>query len=532
MRYFLSLALLYATPALAQQSTKPIFSPDAFKAHVAFLSDNLLEGRDTGTRGHEISVRYMISQFMAAGLKPGGRDGSWLQQVPLRRARLVQGSGFVTIGENRHANGDGVLAGASPLEQKQSRSADIVFAGHCLYEPSFKIDDFRGLDVKGKIVACLLGFPKGLPSETAAYLTDQRARFVAKRGGIGMLSLWTREQERRFPFERIAATVGNPRMERLNPDGSVYQFAPGLVTGAIVTAKASRELFAGAPQSYDEVEKAGEMASVKGFALKPRVTIERETTWEAIESPNVIGIVKGTDPALRDQYVVLGGHLDHIGIGKPVNGDAIYNGALDNAAGSATLIEVARATAAMPPKRSVMFISATAEEKGLLGAEYYAANPTVPKQNLVSMIDLDMPLLTYKFNDVVAYGADHSSVASHVAAAAGEMGIKLSPDPVPEETIFVRSDHYAFVQSGVPAIALSTGYGGDGAAAWGKFLSTNYHQPSDDMDLPILWAQGARFAELNWRIMESIANAKDAPRWYRGDFFGDRFAKDSSKIDR
>lgn len=526
-----ALLLSFPVAAVAQEPETKQFSADAFRSHVAFLADDALEGRDTGSRGHEIAARYVVAQFTAAGLKPAGDAGGWYQQVPLRDARLVAGSAFMTIGDRRRVNGDGIFVGPSTDEQKQRRSADVVFAGHCLVERSLKIDDFKGLDVKGKIVACLPGFPKGLPSETAAYLVDQRPRFVASRGGIGTLTLWTASREKQYPFKRVVATASNPRMQRLNPDGSVYRFAPGLITGGSVEQTAADELFVGAPQTFAAVERDGELRSVKGFALKPRVTIERETVWKDIRSPNVIGVVQGTDPALRAQFVVLGGHLDHIGVGTAVDGDTIYNGALDNGAGSATLIEVAKATALKPPKRSVLFIAATAEEKGLLGAEYYAANPTVAKGSIVSMIDLDMPIITYAFTDVVAYGAGHSSVARYVEAAAADMGVKLSPDPTPEETIFVRSDHYAFVQNGVPAIMLSTGYGGDGAKGWGKFLATNYHQPSDDMKLPVLWEQGARFAELNWRIMDRIASSPDAPRWYAGDYFGDKFAPEAPKLE-
>lgn len=527
MRRTLMLAALVAAPALAA----PQFSADAFRAHVSFLADDRLEGRDTGSRGHEIAARYVVAQFMAAGLKPAGEGGGWYQTVKLREARLVPGSAAMTIGSHKRPTGDGVIIGPGLVEARQTVTAPVVFAGHCLYEPSLGIDDFKGLDVKGKLVACLAGFPKGLPSETAAYLTDQRPRFVAARGAIGLLGLWGQAAEKRSPFAAMLREAAHPTMERLNPDGSVYQFAPGLKAGGTLSIAAARELFAGAPQGFDAVDRAGETQSVKGFALKPVVTITRQSAWRTIESHNVAALVPGTDPALASQIVVLGAHLDHVGIGKPVKGDAIYNGALDNAAGSATLIEVAKATAAAPPRRSVLFVAATAEEKGLLGAEAFAANPTVDRSRIVSMIDLDMPILTYDFSDVTAYGADHSTIAADIALAAADMGVKLAPDPLPEETIFVRSDHYAFVQRGIPAIMLSTGFGGDGKAAWMDFLANHYHQPSDDLSLPIRWPQGARFAELNWRIMERIANAATPPRWYKGDFFGDRFAPNAEKAD-
>ncbi|WP_235902622.1 M28 family peptidase [Sandarakinorhabdus oryzae] len=524
MRNLGLLVAVLATPAVAA----PQFSAEAFKAHVSFLADDLLAGRDTGSPGHEIASRYVVAQLSAAGVTPAGADGSWYQPVRLREATLVPGSAAFSIDANRAAD-DAVVVGANMLAENLSLSAPVVFAGHCLVEPSLKIDDFRGLDVKGKIVACLTGFPKGLPSETAAYLTDQRARFVAARGAIGMISLWGKADEARRPFASVIRDSSNPRMQRLNPDGSPFMFAPGLRGAAVLSTAVARQLFAGARRSFDAVDAEGQTRSVRGFALPSPVTITSQSRWRTITSHNVVGMVKGSDPALAEQIVVLGAHLDHIGTGTPINGDAINNGALDNAAGSATLIEVAKATAANPPKRSVLFVAATAEEKGLLGAEAFAANPTVDRSRIVSMIDLDMPILTYDFRDVTAYGADHSTIAADVAAAAGEMGVALAPDPLPEETIFVRSDHYAFVQRGIPAIMLSTGFGGDGKAAWMDFLANHYHQPSDDLKLPIRWQQGARFAELNWRIMDRLANAATPPRWYKGDFFGDRFAPTADK---
>jgi hypothetical protein len=530
MKTFLALAALAAAGgALAQDRPAPAFSPEAFHAHVAFLADDVLEGRQTGSRGHEIAAHYVAAQFAAAGLTPAGTDGTWFQDVHMREARVVEGSGRVTIGDTVFANGEGVVVAPSQLEQKQDVSAEVVFAGHCLYEPKLDIDDFRGLDLEGKIVACLPGFPQGLPSETAAYLVSSTNRFIAERGGVGRVLLWTRARETQRPFAKLVNTISNPRMELLQPSGAVRDESPGLVTGASLSREASDALFAGAPRSFAQVDAASEKGAVRGFALKQRLRIERESTWQEIESPNVVGMVRGSDPTLAAEIVVLGGHLDHLGVGQPVNGDAIYNGALDNAAGSATLIEVAKATAAAPPRRSVLFVATTAEEKGLLGAAYYAENPTVPGDKIVAMIDLDMPILTYDFADVVAYGAQHSTIAAFVAAAAGEMGVTLSPDPIPQETIFVRSDHYEYVKQGVPAIMLSTGVLNGGDKAFAEFLATQYHQPSDDLSLPIHWQAGARFAELNWRIMERIANAAEPPRWYAGDYFGEMYAPAAPK---
>jgi Zn-dependent M28 family amino/carboxypeptidase len=230
------------------------------------------------------------------------------------------------------------------------------------------------------------------------------------------------------------------------------------------------------------------------------------------------------------------GHLDHLGLypdAKPGQ-DAIYNGALDNAAGVATMIEAARdfVASGKPPRRSVLFIANTGEEYGLLGAGYFASHPTIPAQQIVGLVDLDMPLLLYDFTDVVAFGADHSTTGRAVAAAGSSMHIGLSPDPMPQETLFVRSDHYPFVQAGVPAVFLMTGQANGGAQAWQKFLAETYHTVKDDLAQPIRWQAGAKFAELNYRIARNMADADQRPLWYAGDYFGETYAPSQPKAQR
>ena len=249
-----------------------------------------------------------------------------------------------------------------------------------------------------------------------------------------------------------------------------------------------------------------------------------------------LGIMPGADPKLETQVVILSAHLDHIGISKPKPDDTpetdkINNGALDNASGIATMLEVARAFAASPdkPRRTLVFLASTAEEKGLLGADYYAQNPTVPLKSIVADVDLDMPLLLYPFTSVIAFGADHSTVGKVVAEAAAPMGIALEADPMPQEGIFTRSDHYQFVKQGVPAVFLATGFANGGGAQWEKFLSGNYHHPGDDLNQPIDWKAGARFAEVNYRITRALADDPLPPLWYKGDFFGDAFAPNAAK---
>jgi len=264
------------------------------------------------------------------------------------------------------------------------------------------------------------------------------------------------------------------------------------------------------------------------------VKLERQSTSTKVDSPNVVAVLPGSDPALANEYVVLMAHLDHVGVDPKAEGDKINNGAMDNATGTATMLEVARAMAMAPkrPRRSILFAAVTAEEKGLLGSEYLAKNPVIGNGKVVSVVNLDMPVLLYDFSDVIAFGAEHSTMGPIVQRAAAGMNIKLTPDPLPQEGLFTRSDHYRFVREGVPSVFLMTGFAGEGEKQFKNFLATNYHSPKDDMNQPINWQAGAKFARLNYLIAREIADAPEAPRWYADSFFGKTFAPGAQKASR
>jgi Zn-dependent M28 family amino/carboxypeptidase len=265
------------------------------------------------------------------------------------------------------------------------------------------------------------------------------------------------------------------------------------------------------------------------------VTLSQRTAHEQVASPNVIAIIPGSDPILKDEYVIYSAHLDHLGIGASVNGDDIYNGFYDNAMGVALLLEAARAFAAMPepPRRSIMFIALTGEERGLLGSDYFAHYPTVPSDTLVANVNLDMPLLLYPVADVIAFGAEHSTLQQLIEPALAAESLALTPDPMPEEVIFIRSDQYSFVRQGVPSVFLVPGLSStdpeiDSAAAFKEHLATHYHRPSDDSSRPVDWESALRFARANVRIGLAVAEDETRPVWNDGDFFGERFGKAQS----
>lgn len=550
------------TIAEADMPLDPRFSPERIHADVGFFADDLLLGRDTGSVGHEIATRYVAARFLGLGLTPMGDQSasgrSYLQRITFQKTKRGEGpSGVDITGPDgkvtSFAQGKDALVGISVTEPTLDVSAPLVFVGYGLESARYGFDDYKGLDVKGKIVVVMAGFPAGLPSEEAAHIGTTKGETAARHGAVGVISLGTNASLKVRPWERSLQYAGSARfnwVESTGPNaGKAHDGADGLRASASLDDAAAKALLADAPQSLDQIRKladqpwvAGKPVALKGFALKTSARVRGTFTSTRVTSPNVAAMIPGSDPALRDQYVVLSGHIDHLGVdepkpGEPANKDRIYNGAMDNAAGTSTLLEVARVMeqdvkAGHGPRRSVIFLVSTGEEKGLLGADYFARHPAVPIEKVVGNVDLDMPVLLYPFTDLVAFGADHSSLGKIVANAGQAMKVTLAPDPMPTENIFVRSDHYMFVKQGVPAVFLATGYANGGAAKWGDFFKNTYHKPGDDMSQDINWRAGARFAEANWRITSAMADSDTPPLWYKGDFFGELFAPKAARADK
>jgi Zn-dependent M28 family amino/carboxypeptidase len=540
MRHFPSFAaaaaLALAASASAQTGTdEPRFTPETFRAHVGFLADDLLEGRNAGERGYDLAALYVAQRFAALGLKPAVGD-TWYQQVPFIEHRLGGEPASLAIGGRSFANGAEVLLSSSAVEPDQAIEAPLVFAGFGLDAPALGYSDYAGLDVRGKIVVTLSGVPKGTPSEIGAHLNSEKRRMAEARGAIGLLTIRTRAEETRRPWASMARSANEPGLSWVAPDGKPFIYGAGVRFRGTLDTVAAEAAFAGARRSLDRVlaEADRPNARPRGFALKPTVRFSQHSVTRTFSSPNVLAMLPGSDPALAGEYVVLMAHLDHEGVDKVANGDQIYNGAMDNATGVATLIEVARAMkeSGVRPRRPILFAAVTAEEDGLLGAQYLAKNPVVGSGKVVGVVNLDMPVLLYDFTDVVAFGSDHSTLGPIVARAGAKMGVSLSPDPLPQEGLFTRSDHYRFVQEGIPAVFLMTGFAGDGKEKFTDFLATHYHKPSDDMSLPIDWQAAAKFARINYLIAREIADSDEAPRWYEDSVFGKLLAPDQPKAAR
>ena len=528
-----SLVFLMSACAVAAPASAQTFSAERIRADVAFLADDLLEGRNAGERGYDIAASYVAAEYRKLGLQPGSGT-SYFQSVPFLKVGIDKAHpAALTINGQRFVNGTDSVIGATPLIANQDEEAEVVFVGYGLEDPRFGLDDYKALDVKGKVVAYLYGAPSGVPSEEAASINAARGKTIAGKGAIGSVLLFTPSLEKLISWNDLRGYADEETLRWVQPDGSPYLENPTLRFGGTLGATASAALLKGSQMEWPALLKAMEdpKASPKGFALGKKIRLQRRSKIEKMTSPNVVGLIPGSDPSVANEVVMLTAHLDHDGIVKPVNGDSIMNGLMDNAAGVATMLEAARAFQASgkPPRRSILFVALTAEEDGLLGSEYLAHHPALPGKKVVANVNLDMPILTYDFTDVVAFGAEQSTMGPMVARAVQSMGIASSPDPMPEEGLFTRSDHYSFVKKGIPAVFLKTGFAGEGKVKSEDFRKLHYHKVSDDMKLPIRWDAAAKFAKVNYLIAREIADGAEAPRWYKGSFFGDKFAPDQPK---
>ncbi len=529
--------MLFAATSVAFAAPKA--DKAAIKAHLSFLADDLLEGRETGSRGYDIAANYVASQFAQYGVAPKGEKGGYLQSVPLRSSRLVPGTAMVELhwaaGVERLSDATDFVMSGSAAEDKSSVDAPLVFVGYGIRSDRFKHDDYANIDVKGKIVVVLQGKPGTFPTEEGAHFgsTSEKAKVAAQLGAVGIVTLWTPTTEKAFGFAKMIKNNLFPGMVWLNAAGQPAHHLPTMKGSANLSIPAAKKLFARTSVKLDDVfALAAQNKQLPALDLNMSMRMSKSSTRADIKSSNVVGVIEGSDPKLKNEYVVLSGHLDHIGQVKEKTGDNIYNGAMDNASGIATMLETARlfSQSGVKPKRSILFVALTAEEKGLLGSDYFATNPTVPAGAMVANVNLDMPLLTFDFKNVIAFGAEHSSLKGYASRALEKMGLSLMADPWPAQGIFTRSDHYSFVRQGVPSIFIVTGFGSfnkneNGEKIWEEFQARHYHQPSDELSLPFNFDAAARFAQLNYNIALEIANAKEKPSWNKGDFFGDTFRK-------
>jgi hypothetical protein len=528
-----------AAPDAANQAMSTI-RPEAIRADMRFLSDDLLEGRGTATRGHEIAAKFMATQFEGLGLQPAGDAGTYFQEVPLRSAKPDESKSALVVTraskEQAFVFRTDYILGTDPSRSEVSVEAPVVFVGYGVTAPDQGYDDYRQIDAKGKIVALLFGAPKFESSLKAHYSSDEtkQANAVA-HGAVGVILVDDPGLEQIYSFSKRVRDLITPEYRWLDKQGQPNDYLPQLKCGAELSIDATKNFFEGSGHTADEIFAAAKAGKPPAFAMPITAKIRTISQSADVHSPNVVAKLEGSDPALKSEYLLYSAHLDHVGIGEPVNGDKIYNGALDNASGSATLLEIARAFSTMNPRprRSILFVLVTGEEAGLLGSDYFAHYPTVPKSSIVADLNVDEVLLLWPMQDVIAFGAEHSNLDAVIKQAAKRMNLVESPDPMPDEVVFIRSDQYSFVRQGIPSTMPSPGFKSsdpkiDPAAIFGKWEETRYHQPQDDMDQPGLdFDAAAKFARFVFLCGYLVTEDAQRPTWNKGDFFGEHYGSHS-----
>ena len=516
-------------PPPASTPAVPEIDGAAVQAHVQLLGDDLYEGREAGKRGYDLAAKYVATQFRTLGLAPGNGE-SFFQTIDFKVANIVPGTREMTVssesGEQRYATFTEYTASARLGGAEVSISAPLVFVGYGVNIPEVERNDYEGLDLEGKIAVVVSGAPKSLDSETRAFYRSGRHHKSIElegRGAIGVISL----QHRRIASESAIVRGSRSDSYWLVDEHDTPKFAfPGLKASAFLLEAGARKLFAEAPMTFDEMSASIEDETYVPMDLGISATLKHRITERRARSDNVVAILEGSDPLLKHEVVVLSAHLDGVGLGNET-GDNIYNGYYDNASGIGTMLEVVRALASMPqaPRRSVLFLATTGEEKGLLGAEHFASEPPVPIENIVANINMDMVMFLWRLEDVVGFGAQHSTLWPVLEQAAKRAGVTLSPDPFPERGYFTRSDQFPFVRRGIPAVFLATGFETsevdvDAEALYNDFMENHYHGPSDDLNLRFDTYSAGKVAEVNLLMTLGIANADTRPTWAKDDFFG------------
>jgi Zn-dependent M28 family amino/carboxypeptidase len=517
-------ALLLASGVQA----RPDPDGSAWWSHIEVLASNAYEGRLTGSPGYERAAKYVADQFAKAGLKPAGDKGGWLQRVEFVSQVVDGAASRVTLtvgGKTRILEIGEDLTLGSRIPQPKSLTASLVFIGYGLSLPEAGYDDYAGQDLRGKIAVIISGGPETvsgpLQAHSRAYVTWKA---VERAGAVGLITI-PNPHHMDIPWPRLRLLAQQSGMYIADP---AFQDAKSDKFTATINPAKAEALFAASGRSFaDVLALADQHKPIRGFPLNAALDAEVAAKLTRVSSPNVVGVLPGADPALKDQYVVVSAHLDHLGVGAPIEGDPVYHGAMDNASGVASMIEVAKAMTAGggAPKRSVVFVAVTGEEKGLLGSRYFAEHPTVPKSAIVADINMDEFLPLYPLRHLTVLGENESTLGAEARAAAAKMGLGIVPDGEPDRTLFVRSDQYSFIRTGVPSIALMFGHppGTEEDKIVGDWNRRRYHSPQDNLTQPVDKTAASEFNAYLDALITQVADAPERPHWLERSFFK-RFA--------
>jgi Zn-dependent M28 family amino/carboxypeptidase len=488
--------------------------------HIAYLAADRMKGRETGSPEHREAAEYIAKHFKEAGLQPGGTDG-YFQPVRFRARRIVEEKSSLTL--VRDGKTTPVVLGdeatfSMRIEPAPRVDAPLVFLGYGLQVPESKHDDLAGMDVKGKVALIMTGGPSSVPGPLLAHYSNTRWSYLKAAGAIGVVSIQNPKGQD-IPWDRSKLSRFLPSMAIADPS---LDDTLGQQLAVTVNADRADKFLEGSGHTIKELLDLSNAGKVlPRFAIPSAVRATVTIAAESLTSDNVVGILPGVDPVMKNEYVVISAHIDHVGVGTQA-GDAIYNGAMDNASGIATLIETAAAAAARKSnKRSLIFLAVTAEEKGLLGSRYYASKPTVPPASIVADLNTDMFLPLFPLKSLIVQGLEESDLAGDLRKTARPMGVEVYSDPEPERNAFVRSDQYSFIRNGVPSISLKVGFVKDSPEheTVKRWRAERYHAPSDDLAQPIDRQCAEDFNRVYGALLEAVANRSTRPAWNADSFF-------------
>ena len=521
---------------------KPAFDSITAKdilQHTKVLSADEYEGRGPGTKGEELSVKYLTEQYQRLGLKPGNPDGTFVQKVPLVGFTGAPTASFNVGGKqiNLTFPQDYVAVSRRFVPESKVENSDMVFVGYGVVAPEYGWDDYKGLDVRGKTIVMLINDPQVPDSADPKKLDDK----MFKGKAMTYYGRWTYKYEiaaqkgaaaaviihetipAGYPYEVVSGSWSRENFDIQKPDKNMGRAA----VESWITTERAKELFTASGQDFDALKKAALSKDFKPVALKAKANMTVKNTLREINSINVIGKLEGADPALKNEYVIYTAHWDHLGRDPKLTGDQIFNGALDNASGTATLLEIAEAFTKLttPPKRSILFLAVTAEEKGLLGAKYYAENPLYPLNKTLANINKDGVNQWGRTTDITMVGDDNSTLIDLLRDAATEQHRVVNPDPESEKGFYYRSDHFEFAKQGVPALYTDSGINYEGKDASfsqqkrDEYTDKDYHKVSDEIKPDWDLTGAVDDAQLLMMIGYRVAQGDKYPEWKAGSEF-------------
>ncbi|MDP9089430.1 MAG: M28 family metallopeptidase [Pseudomonadota bacterium] len=498
------------------------------------ISDDKYEGRDTGSKGERQAQEYIVGKLKALGVEPAGSDGFY-QSVKLRTLEIdepssqlslvMQGQALkLTLGEQAFFS--------TRFPSAPKVEAPLVFAGYGLSIPEKNYNDFAGLDLTNKVAVILTGSPADVPSALSAHYQSRAERWKALKaaGAIGIIQI-PNPASMDLPWSRMSLNRNHPSMELV---GKEFDETPGAKLAVIFNPAFADLLLQGSGHKFSELAAlARDRKPLPHFSLKMSLSASTVTHSQDVASANVVARIPGTDPKLKDEYVVLSAHIDHVGIGEPINGDRIYNGAMDNGSGSSLLLDVARSLKESHTtlKRSLLFVWVTGEEKGLLGSKYFAEHPTVTAKSMIADINTDMFLPIVPLKVLTVYGLAESDLGDRATQVGTHLNLEMQPDPLPLLNVFIRSDQYNFVRHGIPSLMIDVGAvpGSAEAATIKTWRTERYHAPSDDSNQPVDLAAAAGYEEFIRALVIQIANDPSRPQWKKDSFFR-RYAEGGAKL--